>query len=148
MKKVTCALVMIDRSGNILGCHGYGKPQRNGFDFPKGCHDETDVDHLATALRELYEETGIVLSRSSDIIDLGIHPHTREKDIHIFVNRVDKFPNLSELHCDSTFVDRKGDVVPEMDGYAIIQPSERATLFYGALQNKFGLIDTANGTGQ
>ena len=50
-KKITSAVVIIDSEGNILGCHGTGKPAGRGYDFPKGCVEEDEAD-IAAAIRE------------------------------------------------------------------------------------------------
>ena len=148
MKTVTCALVMINKYGDILGCHAYGKRTENGYDFPKGCYDKEDDDHLTTALRELREEAGIILSKSEPIIDAGIHNHNSRKNIHIFIYQVKHFPDIEKLNCTSYFTDRHGREVPEMDGYKIISKKDRGKYFYHGLQNKFELIDKLNGTEQ
>ena len=44
MKKVTAAIVIIDKYGNILGCHATGKPKGMGYDFPKGLVEEGESD--------------------------------------------------------------------------------------------------------
>ena len=59
-KKITAAVVIIDKDGNILGCHGTGKPKDNGYDFPKGCVEEGETDEFAAA-RELKEEANIYI---------------------------------------------------------------------------------------
>ena len=146
MKTTTCALVIINKDGDILGCHGYGKPVENGFDLPKGCYDDTDKDHLATALRELKEEAGIVLLESEPIIDAGIHNHNSKKNIHIFIYRTEKFPDIESLHCTSYFTDIHGKEVPEVDYYKIISKDERMKYFYPVLHNKFEMIDEINDT--
>lgn len=46
MKTVTCAMVLINKDGDILGCHGTEKPIENGYDLPKGCRDDADKDDL------------------------------------------------------------------------------------------------------
>ena len=56
-KKITAAIVMIDQDGNIRGCHGTGKPEGKGYDFPKGEVEDGESD-IAGAIRELREETG------------------------------------------------------------------------------------------
>ena len=63
MKKTTCAVVIINKEGDILGCHSMGSVT---YDFPKGCVEpgESDID---AAVRELKEEgifsSYIVVSR-------------------------------------------------------------------------------------
>lgn len=146
MKNVTCAIVIINKDGDILGCHGTHKPKENGYDFPKGCRDESDENDLATALRELREEAGYTIpeKEKSRIIDGGVHSHNIKKNIHLFIYKVTKFPDLSKLKCTSYFKDRNGKDTPEVDEYKIIRKSDRQKYFYHVLQDKFPIIDKIN----
>lgn len=139
----TCAVVIINPAGDILGCHGSGKKPNKGYDFPKGCREEGETD-LAAARRELLEETGInlKLGEGESLIDCGVHPHNKEKDIHIFIWQVKEFPNLDTLIC-TTYFERNGITYPENDKYLIIPKYERWR-FNHVLQNKFELIDKYN----
>ena len=143
MKNVTCAIVIANKDGDILGCHGTNKPFENGYDFPKGCRDDSDANDLETALRELREEAGHVLTdeEKSQVIDGGIHHHNAKKNIHLFIHIVDKFPDLSQLKCTSYFTNERGREIPEVDGYKIIRKDEREKYFYHVLQDKFCIID-------
>ena len=140
-KKITAAIVMIDSEGNILGCHGTGKPNDSGYDFPKGCVEEKEVD-IAAAIRELREETDIYLDDSYRLIDAGVYPHNKEKNIHLFIYKTNYFPPLEQLKC-STYFERYGKQFPEVDSYKIISKSERG-MFNKVLQNKFEIIDNFN----
>ncbi|MBQ3416079.1 MAG: NUDIX hydrolase [Clostridia bacterium] len=142
-KKVTAAIVIIDEAGNILGCHGTGKPKESGYDFPKGEVEAEEAD-ISAAVRELREETDIYFLDYDicRLIDAGVHPHNKEKDIHIFIYRTNYFPDLNTLKC-STFFERYGKKFPEVDGYRIISKSERG-MFNKVLQNKFDIIDSFN----
>lgn len=142
-KKITAAIVMIDADGNILGCHGYGKNPDTGYDFPKGCVEEGEAD-LAAACRELEEETHILFLDydRARIIDAGIHPHNKEKNIHLFIYKTTWFPPVDQLKCISYF-EYKGKQYPEIDGYKIISKEERY-MFNKVLQNKFDIIDSFN----
>lgn len=144
MKKlVTAAIVMIDKEGNILACHATGRKMDTGWDFPKGCVEEGE-EHLQAAIRELREETDIHLLDydRARIKDLGVFPHNKEKDIHIFLYQTTWFPNLSELKCTS-FFEHNGEQIPEVNAYKIISKKERH-LFNKVLQNKFEIIDKYN----
>lgn len=150
-KKVTSAIVMIDNEGNILACHGTGKPKDSGYDFPKGEVEEGET-HKAAAVRELREETDIYLndpgrkstwSEVDKLIDCGIYPHNKEKDIHIFLYKTNYFPDLKSLKCTTFFETNSGKKYPEVDGYKIISKSERG-MFNKVLQNKFDIIDSFN----
>ena len=140
-KKITAAVVIIDSEGNILACHGTGKPKDSGYDFPKGCIEEKEAD-IAAAVRELREETDIYLDDSYRLIDAGIHPHNKEKNIHLFIYKTNHFPPLEQLKC-STYFERYGKQFPEVDSYKIISKSERG-MFNKVLQNKFEIIDSFN----
>jgi len=143
MKQTTCAIVLINEKGSILGCHSYGQKENKGYDFPKGCKEENETD-LEAACRELYEETNIKLTKEDikDLIDLGLHKHNKEKNIHIFMLKVEEFPPLDLLKCNSYF-ERRGKEYPEVDGFKIITKDERS-MFNDVLQNKFELIDKNN----
>lgn len=137
MKKITAAVVMIDINGSILACHGTGKPKDYGFDFPKGEVDEGETD-IDAAIRELREETGYVLSKD-DLVDIGVYPHNKKKDIHLFLCKMEELPNPEDLKCDS-FFELNGRQIPEVDFYEIISRENR-NKFNMVLQNKFEIID-------
>lgn len=137
MKKVTAAVVMIDKDGNILGCHGTGKPKNYGFDFPKGEVDDGERD-IDAAIRELHEETSIILSRDN-LVDIGVYPHNKKKDIHLFLCKVNELPNPKYLKCTS-FFELNGKQILEVDFYEIISKENR-NKFNMVLQNKFEIID-------
>ena len=141
-KKITAAIVIIDSEGNILGCHGTGKPKDSGYDFPKGCVEENEVD-IAAAIRELREETDIYLDDSYRLIDAGVYLHNKEKNIHLFIYKTNYFPDLNTLKCTSCFENKYGKMIPEVDSYKIISKEERG-MFNKVLQNKFEIIDSFN----
>ncbi len=143
MKKTTNAIVIINKSGDILGCHGYKKPIEGGYDFPKGINEENEGDRDA-AIRELKEEAGIILQFPERLVDCGIHKHNSEKNIHIFLYQTENFPDLSKLTCVSFFTDSGGNTCPKIDGYRIIKKEDRERYFYKVLHNKFSIIDEKN----
>ncbi len=141
MKKTTAAVVIIDKDGNILAGHATGKPENTGYDFPKGCV-EPGEEHIAAAIRELREETGLNVIET-DLIDAGTYPHNREKNIHIFICKMNVLPNTATLKCTSYFETPDGKRLPEMNGFKIISKEERG-MFNKVLQNKFDIIDSYN----
>lgn len=142
-------MVLADRDGRILGCHATGRPKDSGYDFPKGMVDASDSSDFAAACRELSEETGLTLDFLEEsgvlvteyVIDCGVFPHNKEKDIHIFVCPVKEFPT-EHLECRSFFELPNGRTVAEVDGYAVIGKDDRI-MFNKVLQNKFPIIDEA-----
>lgn len=137
--KVTAAVVIINRDGDILGCHGTGKPKDSGFDFPKGLVEPGETD-VQAAIRELLEETG-QYAIEDDLIDCGVHPHNKEKDIHIFVWH-QRYITPWACKCTS-FFELNGKQYPEIDRFEIITKKNR-NMFNRVLQNKFGIIDDCN----
>ena len=78
-----------------------------------------------------------------ELIDCGIHPHNKEKNIHIFIYPTFWFPEITQLKCNS-FFELNGKQYPEVDDYRIIKKDERH-LFNKVLQDKFEIIDKFNG---
>jgi len=121
MKKLSCGFIIVDKkTGLYLGCIP-NKKQNDLCDLPKGAV-EPDESHLCCAMRELREETGIVLPTESDnaigfmFEDLGVVPYLKDKDLHLFLTEYDV--NVDELKCVSMF-DWYGKMIPEMCGYKL-----------------------------
>lgn len=123
-KKVTCGF-FIQWNNMYLAMLPTGRRAGYGqFDIPKGCCEEGE-EHLACALRELKEETSIDLDnyQHSEIEDWGVLPYNKEKDIHLFsvtiyTNEKDlTYPTPPTIECTSTFVNEKGETVPEMSSH-------------------------------
>ena len=129
---VTCGIIIIDENGYVLGCHptGQSKSGVHNLDIPKGCADSGESD-MQAALRELKEETGIVLEQPRVLYDLGIHPHVKKKKAHIFVT-LSKEPIsaiVERCKCSSYFVDKYGIEHPEVDGYFAVSPNSYNEFF-------------------
>lgn len=100
----------------ILLCHVTGS---NHWDIPKGKVDP-DETHLEAAVRELYEETSIRVDPTM-LVDLGIFPYKRSKDLSLWLHRVDPLPDPAGLDCLSTFESGKGIHKKEMDGFSLVR---------------------------
>ena len=115
MKPVTCGVLLIDPIKNwIFLSHVTKTPN---WDIPKGIKEvnETPVD---AAVRETREETGIELD-SHMLVDLGQHPYSRRKDIHLFMVTIDSQAiDLATCQCTSYFIARDGTSLPEVDQFA------------------------------
>lgn len=116
--KVTCAVIIQDSTGKILGCHPTGKKPGECYDLPKGCADVGEGDIVA-ALRELREETGLEL-QEQDLVDLGVHEYLMGKDIHVYLHKVDQLPLVENLQCTSYF-EQDGRMIKEINSFAGIQ---------------------------
>lgn len=128
-KSVSCGFLVIDtNTGKMVAAHATDSPS-DLHDILKG-HLEPGETYIEAALRELKEESGIVLDPNEPtIVDCGKHSYTREKDIYVF--KVEIPVNIEELHCDSMFTDPHGIEKPEMDGFILTDNIED---FYKSLQ--------------
>lgn len=112
-RRLSCGVVLLTAgSRELLLCHVTG--QRH-WDLPKG-GIHANESPLQAALRETREETGLDLAADASL-DLGRHPYTAKKDLHLFAFLAERF-DTGLLHCDSVFIERgTGRALPEMDGF-------------------------------
>lgn len=102
---------------------GHATGQKH-WDIFKGMPDPDEFPHQ-TALRELREETGLIVPASS-LHDTGIHAYRSDKKLHIFQCSMDLNP--ATLACTSFFEHPKTKVsTPEMDAFAWYTPEEAKT---------------------
>ncbi len=81
-RTVSCGVVLLDSDGRVLLAHA---PATTHWDIPKGQGEPGETAQQA-ALRELAEETGIVLDPAR-LVDLGLFAYRRDKDLHLFAAR-------------------------------------------------------------
>lgn len=114
-KLLSCGLLVIAESGELLIGHSTGNTH---WDLPKGLIDAGETE-IQCALREAKEEFGLVLD-ASRLVDMGRHPYSSGKDVHLFAVQVARAEiNLDELRCTSFFEHPfTHRVTPEVDGYA------------------------------
>lgn len=115
---VTCGILLHTKDGYLL-CHPTGREHGIGcHDIPKGMKEEGETEWQC-AVRELREETGLVIPEGSeaDAVDLGRHPYNIKKDIHLFYCETEEIDRDS-LVCTS-MVPRTGK--PEVDGYLVTE---------------------------
>lgn len=127
MKDISCGVIITDGSV-LLSIIPWGK--KHNRDLPKG-HVEKGESYKETALREVYEETGLRLP-SEELEELGHFEYTNYKDLHLFLYKTTKLPELASLHCNSQFTNQFGQVVPEATGFEYL--SFRESKFYPKLQ--------------
>lgn len=112
-KEISCGFVILNKQDTtqILACQAYGRSYKFGnCDIPKG-HVEGTETHLETALRELKEETGFVVT-DEKIHDCGLFQYLKTKDLHVFLIEADV--DLTKLKCNSYFENQQGVSVPEV----------------------------------
>lgn len=123
MKQVTCAVLIVTPSDKILIVHPTGSSNDDqNWSLPKG-KSEPNESHHDAAVRELKEETGIIID-SSELIDMGIYPYLPEKDYHLFAYESDYEINLKSLKCTSFCIDKDGKEIPEVDKFMMVKSQE------------------------
>lgn len=112
-KSTSCGVIITDGKVILLG-HSTGNRH---WDIPKGSMDsgETFID---TALRELNEETSIVLT-PNDVSDLGHHEYTPRKDLYLFLYKTDNLPLIQDVICTS-MCERGNRTFPELDFFKYV----------------------------
>jgi 8-oxo-dGTP pyrophosphatase MutT (NUDIX family) len=118
---VSCGVILLDPDGRVLLAHA---TETSHWDIPKGHGEQGEAPHV-TALREMVEETGMVID-AARLKDLGLFVYRRDKDLHLFAARAraDEL-DLSGCVCTSMFPRRSdGVLIPEMDAYRWTEPLE------------------------
>jgi len=115
--QTTCGVLITD-GVQLLICH-----PTNGakWDIPKGRQDPGE-DHITTAVRELREETGLVVD-PAQLEYVGMHPYKPGKQLALFMHRVESMPDADGLICHSHFT-WHGREIPEMDDFAVLTYAE------------------------
>ena len=113
-RATSCGTLLVNQRGEILLCHVTGT--RN-WDIPKGMQDPGEST-LEAAIRELYEEAGLVFDASA-FEDLGSFDYRRDKRLHLYkVMAPAELESLDALKCTSYFPHKyTGVMTPEADGY-------------------------------
>ena len=113
-RTVSCGVILLDRRGHVLLAHA---TDTSHWDIPKGQGDEGEAP-IDSALRELREETGIVLMPER-LVELGRFAYRRDKDLHLFAVRVEEGEvDPARCECTSMFPSRRdGTPIPEMDAF-------------------------------
>lgn len=117
--KMSCGFILQVRK-HLLFCRPTGSKL---LDFPKGMR-EYDETPLAAALRELREETGIVLGTTAlKLVDLGQGPYSKQKNIHLFYITLEEI-DVTKLWCESSFATRWNTFEPEIASYTMLTLSQ------------------------
>jgi 8-oxo-dGTP pyrophosphatase MutT (NUDIX family) len=111
-KSLSAGVIVYDGKKFIIG-HATGSKH---WDIPKGKIEPNEVA-IAAAIRELREETGIEADWRK-LIHLGIFEYKRDKDLSLYLLKVDTLPPVKDLKCTSTFDNKHGKALPEFDKFA------------------------------
>lgn len=111
MKKMSCG-VIITNGTVILMLH---VTKKSHWDIPKGQKEENETN-IEAALRELQEESGVILL-PEQLIPLGTISYNKEKDLSLFLYYTDILPQKDNMEC-SSYVNIANQIsFPEIDGY-------------------------------
>lgn len=114
-KMISCGIILLSH-GDVLMGH---VTNQSFWDIPKGGM-EGGEDFAETAIRETFEETGLVLERD-ELTELGLFSYNNYKDLFLFACDITPLNKTEEdLSCKSTMnmlVDGVSEVVPEMDAF-------------------------------
>src|SRR5262245_53410805 len=124
MRQTSCGVIVTDGERILLG-HATRSPR---WDIPKGVAEHGE-NFAAAAARELYEETGLVVS-PDDLVALGVHAYLRGKDLAIFAWQPTHLPDPQSLTCTSLFALPNGTMLPEFDHFGFF-PWDEALLRVG-----------------
>jgi len=116
-KGVTCGVIVTDGARILLG-HATRSPR---WDIPKGMADPGE-SHAAAAVRELREETGLVIDEKA-LQPVGTYPYLRNKDLALFALVPATLPDPKSLVCTSTFL-LNGAELPEFDRFGLFSQSD------------------------
>jgi 8-oxo-dGTP pyrophosphatase MutT (NUDIX family) len=100
----------------FLVCHATGQTI---WDIPKG-KVEPDEDVFQACLREIKEETDYDVPESAQIEELGLFPYLPAKDLYLFRITVDTPIDPDKLKCNSTFVNKEGVTLTEVNAFLFI----------------------------
>ena len=114
MKTLSCGVLIFNEHGQLLMAHATG--QRH-WDIPKGGGEDGESPRDA-AVREVQEETGIVLDAAS-LEDIGHLPYQQRKDLYLFRTVLHtRDCDISACECTSFFPHyATGVSTPEVDQF-------------------------------
>ena len=115
-KTITCATIVTDGQYYLV-THPTGRSLKKGnWDLPKGRVEEGETEKNC-AIRELREETSII-AQKKDMHYIGLYPYNKEKDMSLFIFYTKELMDLSKLKCTSSFLNKDGVTIFEMDDFA------------------------------
>src|SRR5215471_13127153 len=94
---MSCGVIVTDGEYVLLG-HATRSPR---WDIPKGVV-EPGENFAEAAIRELLEETGLAVP-AVELVELGVHPYLRGKDLALFAWVPPQLPDPQSLVCSSRF---------------------------------------------
>ncbi len=112
-RQTSCGVIVTDGQRILLG-HATRSPR---WDIPKGVA-EPDENFADAAVRELLEETGLVVS-AGELVAFGLQRYLRDKDLALFAWTPQQLPDPWNLACTSFFTLANGTLLPEFDRFGL-----------------------------
>ncbi|ADJ55476.1 nudix hydrolase [Escherichia phage RB16] len=110
--------ILFLNNGSVLMGHATETPH---WDIPKG-HIEKGESPINAAIRECFEETGVVVEQH-ELLSLGLIDYTSKKELVLFVYVGNNYPEAEKCVCASTFV-KNGRTITEMDDFKYVPYSQ------------------------
>lgn len=120
-KKITCGVFLVNKNNEILVCHPTNHKE-NIWSIPKGIK-EKDEDEFDAALRELHEETNILINRENlkvyKTLNKFSYKHGKKTLQPFFIPEVENELDFGkfELKCNENVKLFGGHKFPEVDDY-------------------------------
>ena len=141
--KSTCGIFLVNKYNELLVTHPTHAPEFHSWSIPKGEPDEHDADLLRTAIRECFEETGLLLS-TDNVFYLGSNDYkSGMKRIYGFLIKDDSIGREIVI-CNSTYTTADGVVTPENDKYlwlSVVNEFERDFLIKLLHESQIKYVD-------
>jgi putative (di)nucleoside polyphosphate hydrolase len=118
VRQTSCGVIVTDGRRVLLG-HATRSLR---WDIPKGVAEPGEA-FSETAARELLEETGLAVP-AGELVELGVHPYLRGKDLALFVWNPPQLPDPHSLKCTSRFALADGTSLPEFDRFGLFEWDE------------------------
>ena len=112
-KTTSCGVIITDGKVILLG-HSTGNKH---WDIPKGGMDEGET-YIQSALRELEEETSIILT-ADDVTEIGVMDYTPRKRLYLCYHKTENLPDIDTVICTSMCT-RNGHTFPELDRFEYV----------------------------
>ena len=116
--KITCGVAIFNNKNQLL----IGKATNgNNWSIPKGLNENNETFEMS-AIREVYEETGIDISKSKLELVGEENYKNQSKKIIMFKTYLD-YLDLNKVVCNS-FFEYKGKKLPELDKFELVTLNE------------------------
>lgn len=131
--KITCGVAIFDKNNNLLIGQATNS---NNWSIPKGLNENNETFE-ETAIREVFEETGLTLDKNKlQLIGREVYPNNK-KELILFFIKLDNI-NLNSLICNS-FFEFKGHQFPEINKFELV--NNESYKFFNIHKTQINLIN-------